>query len=66
MAKQKDDLGMPQQGGERGDYTSGRPGEDIRSEGVEDIRGIAGDEDDDEFEDADELDEPEDDDSEDL
>jgi hypothetical protein len=60
MAKRQDDLDPPQQGGERGH------GEDIgRGSGIEDVRGIAMDEDDD-FEDDDDLDEPEDDETEDL
>jgi hypothetical protein len=59
MAKRQDDLEPPQQGGERG-HAEDSP----RGSGIEDIRGIARDEDD-EFED-DDLDEPEDDETEDL
>ena len=59
MAKRQDDMDMPQR--------SERDREEdlTRGTGIEDVRGIARDEDDD-FEDADDLDESDDDESEDL
>jgi len=59
MAKRQDDMDMPQRS-ER-DREEDMP----RGTGIEDVRGIARDEDDD-FEDADDLDEGDEDESEDL
>jgi hypothetical protein len=61
MAKRQDDMDLPQQSGEPG----GRLEDSTRGSGIEDIRGIARDEDD-EFEDTDDLDESDEDESEDL
>jgi len=60
MAKRHDDMDTPQRSGDRD-----REEDTTRGTGIEDIRGIARDEDDD-FEDADDLDEGDDDESEDL
>jgi len=60
MAKRQDDMDMPQRSGERD-----RDDDMTRGTGIEDVRGIARDEDDD-FEEADDLDEGDDDESEDL
>jgi hypothetical protein len=60
MAKRQDDMDMPQRSGERD-----RDDDMTRGTGIEDVRGIARDEDDD-FEEADDLDESDDDESEDL
>jgi len=60
MAKRQDDMDTPQRSGDRD-----REEDPTRGTGIEDIRGIARDEDDD-FEDADDLDESDDDESEDL
>jgi hypothetical protein len=60
MPKKEDDLSPSPLGSERG-----RSDDATRGSGIEDIRGIANDEDDD-FDDDDDLDEPEDDESEDL
>lgn len=59
MAKRQDDMDTPQRSGDRD-----REEDTTRGTGIEDIRGIARDEDDD-FEDADDLD-GDDDESEDL
>ena len=60
MAKKEEDL-TPSYGGERG-----RSDDEPRGSGVEDIRGIANDEDDDDFDDDDDLDDVEDDETEDI
>jgi hypothetical protein len=59
MAKRQDDMDLPQRG------EPGGAEDTTRGTGIEDVRGIARDEDD-EFEDADDLDEGDEDESEDL